>query len=179
MSNGAVTAITMMAAARGPQSEWIDANASNPTVRWAHLFELYLPNYGGGTTLRWTDDMLPIFYGGQTYAPYVVSVDTISTEQGMTAAANLEVGNADKLFGTYLFGTDMTGSVVKVWQAWLRVETPSPVPYGVRQVFLGRVFEVSFSRSGLDSMVKLSLGPYSDPSTKLMPARTVADLLRH
>lgn len=179
MSNGAVAAVTMMAAARGPQSEWIDANASNPTVRWSHMFELDLPNYLPGTTLRWTDDMLPIVHGGNIYAPYVVKVDTVSTEQGLTASANLEIGNADNLFGTYLFGTDMTGAVVRVWQAWLRVETPSPIPYGVKQVFLGRVVDITFSRSGLDSMVKLGLGPYSDPSTKLIPARTVADLLRH
>lgn len=163
---------------------FIDTNADAPTVRWFHLFELALP---GAVTLHWTDDQLPIYTtagnplaGAQAWLPYVVTPDGISTEQGVTASAGMTIGNADNLFGTYLFGgADITGSIIKVWQAWLDATAPGQTPQEVRQVFLGRVGTASLQRSAAASDVHLALSPYADPSTKLVPPRAVADLLRH
>jgi hypothetical protein len=152
-------------------------HAADCSVRWVHLFEIDLP--APYATLRWTDDLLPVTYSGTTYAPYVVSVDSISTEQGQIATGTLSIGNADNVFGTYVFQSDLTGIVVKIWQAWLDPSHPTQVSTSVKQVFMGRIFGVSLARSGQDSTVKLTLGPYSDPSTKLFPTRTVANLLRH
>ena len=157
-------------------TDFIQTHADDQTVRWFHLFELDLP---GPTTIYWTDDQLPIFYGGHVYTPAVVTPDSISTEQGQTATGNVTVGNADNVFGAYLFSSDITGSILKVWQAWLDATTPGQVPQLTRQVFLGRIDSVTLTRTATDSEVKLALGPYSDPTLKLIPTILTSSLLKH
>lgn len=157
-------------------TSFIDTNADAKVVRWFHLFELDLP---GPTVLRWCDDQMPIIYGGHTYVPSIVKADSISTQQGTMQTGVLTVGNADNVFGAYLFAGDLTGSVVRVWQAWLDPATPGQVPQEVRAIYTGRVAMASLTRTGQNAEVKLTLGPYSDPSTKLLPQRLVANLLVH
>jgi hypothetical protein len=152
---------------------YIDTHAADRSVRWVHLFELAF-----SSTLRWTDDVAAVAWDGHVWVPYVVAVESVSTEQGQIAGASLAIGNADNALGAYLFAGDVTGAVVKVWQAWLDPAVPGQVPQEVRQVFLGRVSAPQLSRVGNESMVRLTLGPYANPATKLLPSRTVADVLR-
>jgi hypothetical protein len=160
-------------------STYADTHAGDSSVRWVHLYQLSLP---GAVVLRWTDDILPVYSvagqplaGAAVWTPYVVTVEAITTEQGQVAGATLTIGSADNVFGAYLFGSDVTGSVIQVWQAWMDPTNPGQVPLDVKPIFVGRIAQPGLVRPN----VKLSLGPYADPSTKLLPARTVADLLRH
>ena len=152
---------------------YIDTHAADRNVRWVHLFELDL-----STVQYWSDDIVAVAYNSQLWKPAVVTIDTISTEQGATGAATLTCGDADNVFSAFLFAGDITGAVVKIWQAWMDPTSPSQVPLDVRQIFLGRIVDVSLSRSGLDATVKLGLGPYADPTTKLVPTRLITDVTR-
>lgn len=157
---------------------WFDypyvADAADPSVRWAHLYEFNLPN----GIIRVTGDLLPIIYAGTRYVPYSISVDAITTEQGLVATGTLSIGNADNYWGNYIFQHDITGSVVKIWQAWMDPFRPTQVSASTRQVFIGRVAGWSLSRMGQDSTIRIALGPYSDPTTKIIPTRMVSDILR-
>lgn len=155
-------------------TSYIDTHADDQSVRWVHLYQLDLSD-----TLRWTDDALPVFDGVNWWTPYVVRVEAIATEQGQIQGASLTIGSADNLFANYVFASDLTGSVIQVWQAWLDPAVPDQVPQEVRQVFLGRVTGVQLVRQQNSSEVKLTLGPYADPNTKVLPTRSVAALIRH
>jgi hypothetical protein len=159
---------------------WIDypyiVNAADTSVRWVHLYEITLPS--PAAPIRWTDDLLPVISGGLTFAPYVVNVDAVTTEQGQVATGTLTVGNADNLFGNVIFTQDLTGSVVKIWQAWMNPHQPTQISASMHQIFVGRVSGISLARSGQDSTATVTLGPYSDPSTKIFPPRLTSDILR-
>lgn len=156
-----------------PGLSFIDNNAELPSVRWSHLFRLDLAD-----SLCWTDDTLPVFWNDTTWLPYVVKPTGISTEQGVVAVASMTIGNADALFGAYMFTADLTGAVITVWEAWLDALIPGQIPKEVRQVFVGRVTSVGQTRQGQGADVTLGLGPYSDPATKLLPQRLTASLIR-
>lgn len=149
-------------------------HASDATQRRHLLFEIDF-----GTPVYWTDCQIPIAWGGHMWDPKPTSTSGITSRQMDGAGATINVGNASNFLSALFFYGEADGALVSVRLACFDLSSNSQSPAQAPMIYQGKIDTLSISNTGGAVTAVITLGPFVEQSTKMLPTRKMTDLLRH
>ena len=151
---------------------YIETNAENDAIIAFYLVKIDFPS----GTLYLTDSDLPVY----TNAPVEVTdppaqewtstgfrLDSLTSRQGDVGGVVLSIDNADNFYSAIIFGANVAGSVVTIWEAWLNPSAGTTIPAGAKRQAVARIQTPKIA----SGVAVFALGPYMDFPSKVIPRR--------